>query len=194
MIDQLIKSKKKQFETSGFIEFSSDEYAGLSTGDIDKIIFAFRGFGLMKIPASEIEFFEWLKQNDHLVWEDLWAGSDEPYIISVDFMHHFTKDANGFPICDLEKIENYWFSEQHLKPKSTEIFDVIDQKLKNQGKLTIEELLLVEISRYPIDIWHFCYKYKIPLNIARQKIEVLKTQDYLVHLTNREDLVKYIEI
>ena len=47
--------------------------------------------------------------------------------------------------------------------------------------------------RGSIDIWHFCHRYGIAIPYAKQKISDMQQEDLLVHLEDREDLVKYID-
>ena len=193
MIDKLIEQKKKQFSEKSYIQFSDSEIAQLDEKNILQIEKEFKGFGILKLPPKEIDFFEWLKENDEAVWIDLWETDDDPYKISFEFLHHLIKDENGFPICDLENEENYWFCVKHIKPKGKQNFEGINLKLKNNQKLNFEELLLYEIVQNSIDIWHFSYRYKIDLKKAKELVDELHTNDILVHLADREDLVKYID-
>jgi len=193
IIYKLIESKKKQFSEKGFIQFTDSEIINLDEKSIQQIEKVFKGYGILKLPQKEIVFFEWLKENDEAVWNDLWNTDDEPYKISIEFLHHFINDENGFPICDLENEDNYWFSVKHIKPKGKQNFEEINQKLKTNQKLNLEELLLYEIVQNSIDIWHFSYRYKIDLDKVKELVEELHKNDILVHLTNREDLVKYID-
>ena len=193
MLNKLIEAKKKQFSKEGYLQFSDAEIDQLDAKSIDQIENAFKGYGILKLPLKEIEFFNWLKENDEAVWIDLWETDEDPYNISIEFLHHFIEDENGFPICDLENEDNYWFCMKHIKPKGKQHFEEINQKLKNKQKLNIEELLLYEIVQNSIDIWHFSYRYKIDLKKAKELIDDLHANDILVHLSDREDLFKYID-
>jgi hypothetical protein len=193
MINKLIEIKRKEHAEVGFIHFDDKEITELNQESIIQIEEAFKGFGILRLPPNEILFFEWLKENDSEVWNDLWDDGDEPYHISVDFLHHFSKDENGFPICDLENTDNYWFSVRHIKPKGKQNFETINLKLRSGQQLTLEELLLYEIVQNSIDIWHFCYRYKINLDKAKNLVAEMHKNDILVHLTNRDDLIKYID-
>jgi hypothetical protein len=193
MINELIEIKKKQYSEEGFLQFSDSEIDQLDAKGIDQIENAFKGYGILKLPPKEIEFFDWLKENDEAVWIDLWETDEDPYKISIEFLHHFIKDENGFPICDLENEDNYWFCMKHIKPKGKQHFEEINQKLKNNQKLNFKELLLYEIVQNSIDIWHFSYRYKIDLKKAKELIDDLHANDILVHLSDREDLLKYID-
>lgn len=193
MIDKLIIEKKKQLSHKGYIQFNDSELLKLSKEDINQIENSFKGFGLLKLPPKEIIFFKWLEKNDGEVWNDLWDDDEFPYLISIDFLSHFIDNENGFPICDLENEDNYWFCLKHIKPKGKQYFEEINFKLNNNQKLNIEELLLFEIVQNSIDIWHFSYKFKINISKAKEMVSEMHKNDVLVHLTDREDLVKYID-
>jgi hypothetical protein len=189
-----IQEKEKQLKSLGYLQFSDEELKKLSLKDADAIVLHFHGHALMVLPESEVAFFEWLKENDRLVWNDLWGEDDEPYRISVDFLPNFLKDGNGFPICDLIDVDNYWFSDRHIKPKGWHHFEQIRVKMHGKEKLTIGELLMVEVANGAIDLWHFCYRYNIPVSIAKEHLDNLIHEDFIVHLSDREDLVKYLDI
>ena len=193
MINKVIQIKKKQHSEDGFIQFNDAEIAQLDQESITEIENSFKGFGILKLPPAEIAFFEWLKDKDEKVWYDLWDDGDEPYQISIQFLHHFSKNENGFPICDLENVDNYWFCLKHIKPKGKQNFETINRKLNSKQKLTMEELLLYEIVQNSIDIWHFCFRYNIDLEKAKDLVAEMHKNDILVHLTSREDLTKYID-
>lgn len=193
MIKNLITKKKQEFSSQGYIQFSDAEIANFKENEVDEIEKAFKGYGLLKLPPKEIEFFEWLKINDKAVWNDLWETEDDAYKVSIDFLSHFINDQNGFPICDLENEHNYWFSNKHIKPKGKQLFESINLKLKTHQKLNIEELLLYEIVQNSIDIWHFSFRYTINLEKTKKLVRELHQNDILVHLIDREDLLKYME-
>jgi len=191
---QIIKQKQAQLLAQGYIRFTRSEIASLNETDVREIQDTFQGRALMMLPEGEIDFFEWLKEMDLTVWEDLWGGDDEPYRVSTDFLHHFVGEGNGFPICDLVDSENYWFSVRHIKPKAQELMEVISRKLDNHESLDVQELLLVEIMTASIDIWHFCHRNHIDLDTAKEAVAELQKADMLVHLTDRDDLVKYLDV
>jgi hypothetical protein len=194
MLEDLIRRKEKEFEKKGHIEFSDQEIDSLSKEDAYKIEKHFHGSALMRLPQFECQFFQWLRETDQSVWEDLWDDEDDPYYISIDFLHHFINDGNGFPICDLVDEDNYWFTGRHIKPKGLEKFHKIDQKIQDNKPLSVQEALLCEILKSSIDIWHFCHRYKVSIQKAKQEVKSMHEGDLLVHLTSREDLVKYLDI
>jgi len=193
MIEELIDSKRKQLSEVGYIQFSENELDSLNLQNVQKIQETFHGFGFMRLPQKEILFFEWLKEKDREVWDDLWESDDEPYLVSLDFLKFFTGDGNGFPICDLENVDNYWFSFKHIKPKGREKFSEINTKLENNEKLNLEQTLLMEVTRNAIDIWHFAYFYELSVKQVKEKISEMNSNDIMVHLPDRDDLTKYID-
>ena len=67
--------------------------------------------------------------------------------------------------------------------------------LVEQGKrLKPEQEFLLQLSVKDQDIWHFCYRFKIPIDKMKEAIEELVFRGWLVHLPDRADLVKYIEV
>lgn len=193
-LQKLITEKDKQNQSDGRIRFTKAQLLSLEADQIQHLIDYFHGYTLVSLPDEEIEFFEWLKKGDPLVWEDLWEGEEEPYLVSIDFLHHLAGEYGSFPICDLIDQDNYWFSVKHLKPKGNEaLIDIVN--LAEQGKsLNAEQEFLLQLSVKEQDIWHFCYRFNIPVEKMKKAIEELVYKGWIVHLPDRADLVKYIEV
>jgi hypothetical protein len=194
MNNSLLVEKEKQLHADGCIRFRDEEWESFSVEDLEQLEKHFHGHAMVRLPDYEIEFFEWLKKNDEPVWNDLWQGDDDPYLVSSDFIHHFGPEGNGFPICDLEEVDNYWFHSRHIKPKGMERLQAVKSHLSDGTKMKFEETLLAEIMRNSIDLWHFCYMYRAPLVAAKARVAAMHRDDLLVHLSNRDDLVKYLDI
>jgi hypothetical protein len=177
-----------------FIEFTAEHLASLRLDQVQVIVEEFHGRALMKMPQSEIDFFTWLKKNDHNIWDDLWQDEDDVYLVSIDFLSHFIEGGLGFPICDLLDQPNYWFNARLIKPRGMEELEKIIVKLENGNKVTLSEAFLLEVSTRPVDIWHFCYNHNVPLEKVKKVVDDLVYDGFLVHLTDRDDLVKYIDI
>ncbi len=193
-IQNLLEDKEAQVGRQGFIEFSEEELKSLNSVDLRYLLDVFKGHALMKLPASEIRFFEWLKKADRAVWDDLWADAeDEVYLVSINYLSHFVGRDLGFPICDLVDEPNYWFSPRHIKPKGREELDDIFLKVEQEIKLNLAEYFLYNLNMASFDIWHFCYKHQIDLSTLKTIIEDLVYKGQLVHLTNRDDLVRYLD-
>lgn len=151
---------------------------------------------LFKLPNKEIAFFEWLKKNDSAIWHDLWLDElNQPYIVSLIFLPVLIKSGyRGFPICDLLNNENYYFAPAHLADKESEIFaESSKTRFANKQSLTVPQLLAIEISMQPIDIWHFAFKHKIELSEAKKAVDALVKDEILVHLKDAEYLSNFIE-
>ena len=154
-----------------------------------------------KLPNYEIAFFEWLKENDEKVWKDLWLldsddeATQQPYIVGFQFLPLLLeRDGRGFPICDLVSTDNYFFTQKHIISDESDIFvESAKQRLLEKSGLTHSQLLCLEISIAPIDIWHFAYKHKIELSDAKKAVEQLKDDVDLVHYRKAEELADYIE-
>lgn len=191
-IDSLINQKEKDLQLNGFIQFTDEEIDNLKKQEVERIIACFHGRALMQFPPAEIAFFEWLKLNDNPVWNDIWEGDENLYKVSVDFLGYFLKEKNGFPICDLA-IPNYYFTVKHIKPQGMAHMQAIVDKTERGEQLNLDELLLFELHIAAIDIWHFAYRYKLKLADVKELISEMDYKGWIVHLTDRDDLLKYVE-
>lgn len=191
---KLIEESRKQLDDQNFIEFSDEHLTALRLDQVQAIIDQFHGRALMKIPSAEIDFFSWLKKNDRDVWNDIWQGEDDIYLVSIDLLSRFVEGGLGFPICDLIDQPNYWFNARLIKPKGMEELENIFMKLEAGKKITLSEAFLLEISTRPVDVWHFCYNHNVEVERVKQVVDDLVYQGFLVHLTDRDDLIKYIDI
>lgn len=190
----LIDDTKKQLAAQRFVEFSKDHLYALRLDQVQAIVDEFHGRALMKIPQTEIDFFTWLKKNDPDIWDDLWQDEDDMYLVSIDLLSRFIDGGLGFPICDLVNQPNYWFNVRLIKPKGMEELENIIMKLEGGKKVTLSEAFLLEVSTRPVDIWHFCYHRNVSVDRLKQVVDDLVYDGFLVHLTDRDDLVKYIDI
>ncbi len=191
-----IEDKERQKAEKQYLQFSEGELEKLRPDEVERIIEHFRGNTLVKLPESEIAFFEWLKKADRAVWDDLWQDDpeEEAYLVSVDFLREFIRETPSFPICDLIDEPNYWFTFRHIKPKGLEYLqEEIRLKVEMDEDLSLEELFLLEISVSPTDIWHFAHRHGVDVSRMKQAIAQMENKGWIVHLTNRDDLVKYID-
>lgn len=193
-MEKMLANKREQLKNNNYIEFSDSEINAMRPDEAQYFVERYHGFALMKIPSSEIDFFKWLRREDEPVWNDIWKDEEDVYLVSTDLLPVFLDGRNGFPICDLVDEPNYWFSERHIKPKGREELENILEKYENRQKLDTQELFLIELINAPMDIWHFCYRYKLPVPFMKDAIDNMVSRGWLVHLSDREDLVKYIEI
>ena len=174
------------------LELSDEEIDALSDRDIELLQAEFGSTALMRIPPREHRFMQWLRESDPGVYDDLWSA-DADLLVSLSFLQDFREGGPGFQICELEEHANYYFVPRHIKKEGTEALRNILLKAERGEELAVEEVLMFEIVRAPIDIWHFCYRYGVPVLRGKEAARQLAGHDWLVHLPQREDLVKYIE-
>lgn len=151
---------------------------------------------LFRLPGKEVIFFEWLKENDIDVWTDLWNDElNSPYIISLSFLPLLKRNGyRGFPICDLVTQTNYYFAPAHLADKESELFvESAKTIFMNKQPMTLPQLLAMEISLEPIDIWHFAYKHNVSIADAKKAVHDLVNDELLVHLKDAEHLSTFID-
>lgn|GEM_PF-253895 len=155
---------------------------------------------MFRLPKSEILFFNWLKKNDPLIWSDIWdiapdSDEDPDYLVSLDFLPLILEsDGRGYPICDLAQSDNYYFMETHMVGDEGKAMMETSQKLfMDQKGLTLAQLLALEISIAPIDIWHFAYKHGMDIAKTKHAAQQLAEEGILVHLTEAEHLAPFIK-
>lgn len=169
------------------------EYFFENAGDEETkiLIDEFGGKRFMRLPEKEIAFFEWLKINDLAVWNDLWIEDDLPeYIVSINLLPELIYSSErGFPICDLVKCDNYFFSYEFMQDEESKIvLEAARSRLLAKQPLTLAQKLALEISISPIDIWHFAFKYKVSIEDAKKAVQELVDDFALVHLKDSENL------
>lgn len=178
----------------GYIIIPEEMFISLDFKAASQIADYFENRILIKLPEREIEFFEWLKENDLPVWNDLWYNPDiEPYLVSISFLPVMIDSTVGFPICDLENLDNYFFMPEMIEGKEAELFlESITKRFKTKGDLTLSQALLLRISLFPTDIWHFAYNYKLPLDSIKEAVKELVDEQMLIHLPSREHIAAFI--
>jgi hypothetical protein len=151
---------------------------------------------MLKLPQSEIDFFNWLKENDPDVWSDIWGDDDGSYTVSIEFLPMLLeKDGRGFPICDLQNVDNYYFMPQLLVERESDVMvEAAKVRFIEKRGLTPSQLLALEIHFGGIDVWHFAYKHKIDLGEAKAAVASLVEDQILVHLTDAEHLAPILEL
>lgn len=197
-ISALINALKEQVSHSdlrGVITFDEDMLASLSKEDAKDIIAQVGSTHLMRLPEKEILFFEWLKEYHPLVWNDLW-GNDEPdyvYTVGLDLLPLMLDPVRGFPICDLMTQENFYFVPDHLIGEEISFYlDAVKERFVKQETVTVQQLLVLEISMAPIDAWRFSYHHRIEMDRVLKAISDLKEEGMLVHLGKAEDLAEFV--
>lgn len=194
--DEIIEYCRASIEKLDYIVFEPEVFETLDDEQAKYIISMFSSDTLMRLPDSEIKFYDWLKEVEPAIWQDLWKDEVRPpYLVGTYFLRMLIrKDGRGFPICDLLENDNYYFSMAHMPDDEAKlIIETAKVRFQNKDGLTAAHLLALEISMDPIDIWHFCYKHNVDLKVAKKAVAELVEDRALVHLTEAEHLAVFID-
>ena len=196
-ISSLITTLKEQVSQSGsqgILTFDEDILTKLSIEDAKSIVAHIGTTHLMQLPKKEVLFFEWLKENHPLVWNDLWGNDQEHlYVVGIEFLPLLLDPVRGFPICDLLTLENYFFVPDHLIGDEIPFYlEAVKERYLKQETVTVAQLLVLEISMAPIDAWRFSYHHRIEMDRVLKAIQDLKEEGMLLHLGKAEDLADFI--
>lgn len=194
-LQNLIEIIDSQSNSNHFIELSDEIFQSLDNEIAKSLADKYGSSLLMKLPSREIKFFEWLYENDRDIWNDLWGNTEEePYIVGMSFLPVLINKMRGYPICDLLHKDNYYFTSAHIVDKESEILlESAKTRFMNNEDLTIAQLLILQISVSPVDIWHFAYNFNIDINEAKKAVEELVQDNALVHLKEVEHLAPFID-
>ncbi|MCX7737785.1 MAG: hypothetical protein N2319_13875 [Candidatus Kapabacteria bacterium] len=194
-LNSLIEIIDGQSAENHFIELSDEVFQALNIEMAEALAKRYGASHLIKLPLREIKFFEWLYENDIEIWKDLWGNTDEePYIVGMSFLPVLLDKMRGYPICDLMNNENYYFTSSHIVDKESDILlESAKTRFMNNEELTIAQLLILQISVSPTDIWHFAYNFNIDLNEAKKAVDDLVQDNALVHLKDAEHLAPFID-
>lgn len=195
--EELIAYCQNSIETRNYILFEESVFAEITAEQARMLADKYASDTLMMLPQYEIDFFEWLRTEDEQIWLDLWGDdSNEPYLVGMYFLPRLVnRDGRGFPICDLIDNDNYYFTAAQMQDEEGKaIIDVARNRFQNNEDLTTAQLLALEISISPIDIWHFAYKHNISLADAKNAVAELVEDRALVHITSAEHLARFINV
>lgn len=188
----LMNRAQQATEAGRPIEFTEEEFATMSEDDAAALIQRFGSTTLMLLPAHERQFHEWLRQADPAVWSDLWLDTPElQYGVSLAFLPEFrsTGTEGSFPICDLQSVDNYFFTpEMLLERESTDFVEAVRTRFLSGGTMSPEQALTLEISTGPIDIWHFAYRRGVDLERAKKAVASLVDDRIVVHVPRADHL------
>lgn len=186
----------RQIAENSIIDLPENVFASLTPEQANTIVTHFHGNAFLRLPMKERTFFDWLRIHDEQVWKDLW-GDDSigpPYIVSIVFLPMLLDDVRGFPICDLETVDNYYFTNDHfISDEADVLIEASKERFLAQKSLTVSQLLALEISLSPIDIWRFAYHHKIDLEQAKGAVQRLSDEKMLLHLKTSDDLADFVE-
>jgi hypothetical protein len=194
---EIIQWFESEDQHSEFVVFPDEIFDVITQEQAEMLSKRFSKTSLMKLPEFEILFFEWLKAVDPEVWDDLWKSNEEqPYIVGISFLPALIdKNGRGFPICDLLNEDNYYFSSAHLITEEAKMLvESVKARFLEKEKLTVEQLLALEISLSPIDIWHFAYKYELTPARAKEAVARLVADKVLIHIKEADKLADFVEM
>ncbi|HZV12152.1 MAG TPA: hypothetical protein VFA55_02985, partial [Candidatus Kapabacteria bacterium] len=130
--------KRRKTDEHNVLRFTEDELTGFTPEDSEDVIHYFRGQAMMYLPQSEIEFFEWVKENDPQVWLEMWSGEDEHYTVSIASLRAFIGEGRGFLVCDLDGEGNYYFHKDFIIDIEKEkLLAELLRKVREKSTLTI---------------------------------------------------------
>jgi hypothetical protein len=159
----------------------------------------FGSFMFMRLPRSEVRFFEWLRATDEEVWNNLWGEdipegeSEEPYLVGVGVLPEMLREARGFPICDLTRQPNFFFSIKNFNAEEIKpLIDATLQRVEERQTLSLQELFLLEIRRAPIDAWRFAYMYGAEVGEVKRLAAELVEDGLLRYAAEREDMSDFL--
>lgn len=149
-----------------------DQIDQLTREQAEELVARFGSTTLISLPRRERDFFAWLREADPTVWQDLWGDDpDESYLVSIAFLPELLPKRRGFLICDLERQQNFFFTDQSITPEEGQLFleSALDIVHEN-GQLTMEQAFVIEAWRAPIDQWRFAYNYGLPLDQVKRMV------------------------
>jgi hypothetical protein len=182
----------------GHIAFPGEVLSQLSPEDVASIREAYGSLYLMKLPDHEIAFFEWVKEVEPEVWNDIWASTDEaPYLVSLAHLPDFAGPMHpgSYWIRDLQSVPNYFFMPDMILQKESQDFLAASRhRLLDQQRVSLPQAFALQASVGPVDLWHFAYHHQIPLTEVREAIAALVEDQIVVHVPRAEHLSDYFNV
>jgi hypothetical protein len=195
--NQILNWCKNNKPVNEILDIPEEIFENITIEQANLIVSQYENHTFFRLPEREIKFFEWLKQNDKDVWNDIWDDDlFEPYIVSIQLLPLFCyQNYKGFPICELQNNDNYYFVPQHLADKESKIFlESAKTRYIENEPLTIPQWLAIAISMGPIDIWHFSYNNDIELTDGKLAVKELVDDKILVHLKDADHLSIFVDL
>ncbi|MCE2502783.1 MAG: hypothetical protein J4G05_01805 [Chlorobi bacterium] len=161
--------------SAAFKELRTEDVACLTAEQAQELTSLFGYNTMIRLPERERDFFDWLRDHDRPVWDDLWTEEDEhQYYVSMAHLPSFLLGQRGFPICDLERQENFFFTREDIIENDGKVFveralDVIAEK----EQLSMDQAFLIEVWRGPIDQWRFAWMYNLSLEDVKDMVQWL---------------------
>ena len=170
------------------VELTEEQFADLTVEQASSIVASHGASTLIRLPMREQQFFEWLRENDPTVWNDLWEGDESPYIVSLAHLVDLLPKGRGFLICDLVSQQNFNFSVVDITPEEgTGLLDASLQLVRDNGQLQLHQAFLVEVWRAPIDQWRFAWMYGLTLDVVKELVIWLISEGILTLARHPDD-------
>lgn len=195
--EEIIQWFEKAALDNSIITIPNEIMENLDVESVQGIVAALHANTFMRLPEREIKFFAWLKENDPDIWNDLWNmnENEEPYIVGIAMLEDLMTPNRGFPICDLVNNDNYYFNVEHfVKGESDDFLEAIRERVQSDSTLSIGQLLALEISIAPLDIWRFAYNYNTRINAVKNAVDELVRDGLLIHLKTSAELAAFMEL
>ncbi|MBC8125116.1 MAG: hypothetical protein H7X70_05230 [Candidatus Kapabacteria bacterium] len=197
-LESLVARAEKSVADKTPLLISAEELREITPEQAEALRERFVSHLLLHMPEHEVAFQEWLKVNALDVWKDLWDSvEDPPYTISLAFLADMIGDngEGAFYICDLQKVDNYFFTpDMLLEKESTDFVTAVRDRFVRGNNLSPEQALTVEISAGPTDIWHFAYRRGVELERAKKAVAALVEDRILVHVTKADHLSTFFDV
>ena len=153
------------------VSIPEETIARLTREQAEELVARYGSSTLMALPEAEQRFFRWLRENDPAVWQDLWGGDEQEYLVSISYLPELLPKRRGFLICDLAEQQNYFFTEESITAEDGKIFlDAALDIVHDNGTLAMEQAFVIEAWRAPIDLWRFAYNYTLPLDQVKRMV------------------------
>lgn len=195
--EELLTLCQTSIEANGCLVLDDDTFRLIDPDQVGAVRSRYGSKYLLRLPSHEISFFEWLRTADEVVWKDLWEGGEAPYLVSMAYLKDFSgANANGtFVICDLVSTDNYYFSpDLIIEKESDDYIAAVRERFRDRQSLTPAQLLALEASNGPIDIWHFAHRYNLSLETAKRAVQELVDDRILLHVPSAEHLANYFDV
>jgi hypothetical protein len=195
--EELIDNCLTSIADRGHIVLSADVLRDLSPENVEAIQQALGTRELMMLPEHEIRFYEWLREADAEVWNDLWAGDTRaPYLVSLAYLSLFTGERPGvFHIRDLRSVDNYFFApEMILEKESVAFLEASRNLLAGRQPMSPAQLLALEASMGPTDVWHFAYRHNLPVLTVKLAVRQLVDDRILLHVPDADHLTAIFDV
>ncbi|MCX6141487.1 MAG: hypothetical protein NTX15_11825 [Candidatus Kapabacteria bacterium] len=197
-LDELILRAERCIDEKRILELTDAELTEITTEQAEQLRALYGSRLLLQIPSHEVAFQEWLKLNAVDVWKDLWDNvEDPPYSVSLAFLDDMIGEDSeaAFYICDLQNVDNYFFTpDMLLEKESTDFVTAVRDRFVRGGNLSPEQALTVEISAGPTDIWHFAFRRGVDLERAKKAVAALVEDRILVHVPKADHLSTFFDV